>query len=169
MPTRYLIASIMDITTDVFLASLPIYLVMPVETSLETKLKVVGTFALRLTLVALATVSCVFWQDSLHSKSLDTARASALALQEAQLWWSIIVCMAIRLMKLIKLFNTGSGMGSNFTASPIQGGIGIDCYGVTHNTSSSTRKNFKLPVSGTPLDIELAECASQKSTVGLCS
>lgn len=162
MPTHYMVSFILDMTTDVFLALLPSYLIMPVQTDLKRKLKFSGVFAVRLTLVALATISFVFWQDTLHSRNPEAARAIALAIQAAQLWCSIILCMAIRLIKLIRCFNTNNGMGLGFIKPIVQGGRELDTNTSTRNGSPGTERGAKT--SATTWDGGAGYCASQKST-----
>jgi hypothetical protein len=166
IPTRYLVVFILDITTDLFLVLLPSYLIMPVQMKRKKKLKFAGIFALRLTLVAPATMSFVFWQDTLHSRNLETVRANALAIQAAQLWFSIILCMATRLIKLIRCFNTYSGMGPGFPEPSDQGGCELDTATSTRNGSSSMPEI--VWESGLQRCTQEKDSESQKSTAALC-
>jgi len=171
MSTRYTFVFVLDVITDAFLALLPSYLIMPVGLKRMKKLKVAGVFAVRLTLVALAIVSFVYWQDKLQSRNLETARANALAIKAVQLWFSIIFCMAIRLIKLIECFNTNSGMGLGFAGLSDRGGCELDTHTSTRNWSSSTERDAQTPVKAGVSELEWCtreqDDTSQKSTVAL--
>jgi hypothetical protein len=171
--TRYLFLYVTDATTDIYLALLPVYLIMQVQISWSKKLRVVIILALRCTPIVPASLFFFKWQGLLHSDNPGTAQADAVALQEAQLWWSMFIGMVIRLRELIKRFNTNSGMNSGVIQPSVRDACELDRDKSTQKTSSSTRQSVETPMFESSSDIELQgfdgehDCASQKSTTEL--
>ncbi|KAJ4319062.1 hypothetical protein N0V94_004114 [Neodidymelliopsis sp. IMI 364377] len=88
------------------------------------KLQVLGVFAARLPLVALAGLSLKHWKDALHSTDPGTARTTALVFQQCQLCLSLISATIPCLRSFIQSFDTGSGVKAGFGYSSNSGAYG---------------------------------------------
>jgi hypothetical protein len=108
--TRYLIVTITDALTDIFLTVTPAYLCRRLNMKLRAKLQVLGIFALRLPLIMLSVLFFKYWKHSLNNANPGIARTIPLACQQCQLCISIIVGTIPSLKAFLQSFDTGSGV-----------------------------------------------------------
>lgn len=109
-----MIVVVTDGITDLVLATLPAYLCRHLQMKFLFKLQVLGIFALRLPLLALAGLFLKHWTSSLDEIDLGIARTTALIFQQTQLCVSLIAGTIPCLRSFIQSFDTGSGMKAGF-------------------------------------------------------
>jgi hypothetical protein len=122
--TRYMLVIITDGMTDLILAFVPAYLCRKLQMNIVFKLQVLGVFALRLPLIALAGLFYKTWRSSLHSQNPGVDRTIALAYQQSQLCFSLIAATIPCLKSFIQSFDTGSGQKAGFGTSSTSGAYG---------------------------------------------
>ncbi|KAJ4986526.1 hypothetical protein SVAN01_07962 [Stagonosporopsis vannaccii] len=122
--TRYLFVLVTDCITDAMLAFIPTYLCRHLQMNMLLKLQVLGIFALRLPLLALASLFYKCWTSSLHSDNPGVDRSKALAYQQSQLCFSLISATIPCLKSFIQSFDTGSGQKAGFGYSSNSGAYG---------------------------------------------
>jgi hypothetical protein len=98
------------------------------------KLQVLGVFALRLPLLALAGLFYTAWKSSLHSDNAGVERTTALVYQQSQLCYSLISATIPCLKTFIQSFDTGSGQKAGFGNSSNSGAYG-HMSSVHHSTA----------------------------------
>lgn len=144
--TRYLFVLITDCITDAILAFIPTYLCRHLQMNMLFKLQVLGIFALRLPLLALAALFFNTWRSSLHSDDPGVHRTKALAYQQSQLCFSLISATIPCLKSFIQSFDTGSGQKAGFGYSSNSGAYG-HISTVHHSTVRAEDNNESYPMS----------------------
>ena len=122
--TRYMFVVATDALTDLVLAFIPTYLCYRLQMDFLVKLQVLGIFAIRLPLLALAILFYRAWKNSLFSDNPGVERTVALACQQSQLCFSLIVATIPCLKAFIQSFDTGSGQKAGFGYSSNSGAYG---------------------------------------------
>lgn len=147
--TRYMIVVVTDAITDLVLAVVPAYLCRHLQMNFLFKLQVLGIFALRLPLLALASLFLKYWKTSLNGDNIGVARTTALVFQQSQLCVSLIAGTIPCLKSFIQSFDTGSGVKAGFGQSTNSSG-----YGRRSNVqySSNGRTNNGDSYQMSPLD-----------------
>lgn len=149
--TRYLFVVVTDCITDAILAFIPTYLCRRLQMNLYFKMQVLGVFAFRLPLVALAGLFYSSWTSSLQSENPGVARTTALTYQQWQLCLSLIAATIPCIKSFIQSFDTGSGQKAGFGYSSSSGAYGymssvhhsaaqVDEYGESYRLSRIERK-----------------------------
>lgn len=121
---RYIFVVITDGITDLILAFIPTYLCRRLQMNVLFKLQVLGVFASRLPLLALAGLFYKFWKTSLRSDNPGVERTTALVYQQSQLCFSLIAATIPCLKSFIRSFDTGSGQKAGFGNSSNSGAYG---------------------------------------------
>lgn len=107
--------------TDLALAFVPTYLWRHLQMIMLFKLQVLGIFALRLPLLALAGRFYRAWSNSMHSDDPGVDRTTSLVYQQCQLCCSLIAATIPCLKSFIQSFDTGSGQKAGFGYSSNSG------------------------------------------------
>ncbi|KAH6638746.1 hypothetical protein C7974DRAFT_421421 [Boeremia exigua] len=122
--TRYLFVVVTDGITDFVLAFVPTYLCRHLQMNMYFKLQVLGIFALRLPLLALAGLFYRTWTSSLQSDDPGVSRTLALVYLQTELCCSLIAATIPCLKSFIQSFDTGSGQKAGFGYSSNSGAYG---------------------------------------------
>ena len=120
--TRYMGVVVTDAITDLVLAVDRAYLCRRLQMSSMFKLQVLGIFALRLPLLALAGCFFKYWSTSMNNDNVGVARTTALVFQQSQLCVSLIAGTIPCLGSSIQSFDTGSGVKAGFGHSTYSSG-----------------------------------------------
>lgn len=133
LQARYLFVVITDAMTDLVLSFIPTYLCRHLQMDMNFKLQVLGIFALRLPVLALAGLFFKAWVDSTHSNNYGVDRTTSLIYQQCQLCCSLIAATVPCLKSFIQSFDTGSGQKAGFGSSSRSGTYG-HMSSVRHST-----------------------------------
>ena len=178
--TRYMIVVVTDGITDLVLAVLPAYLCRRLQMNFIFKLQVLGIFALRLPLLALAGLFFKFWKSSLDSNDMNVTRTTALIFQQTQLCVSLIAGTIPCLRSFIQSFDTGSGVKAGFGHTNSSGysrhsGVHHSSSTRNHNDESYQMSSLNQRIKDRPVirvkvdDDETIRVDRRSSTMRLCA
>lgn len=143
---RYMVVIVTDVITDLVLAVIPAYLCRHLQMNFIFKLQVLGIFALRLPLLALASLFLKYWKTSLNSDNISVARTTALVFQQSQLCVSLIAGTIPCLKSFLQSFDTGSGVKAGLGQSINSSGYGHHSN-IYHSSSAPTNNGESYQMS----------------------
>ena len=144
--TSYMVVVITDAITDLVLAVVPAYLCRHLQMNFMFKLQVLGIFALRLPLLALAGSFFKHWRTSLNSDNISVTRTTALVFQQSQLCVSLIAGTVPCLGSFVRSFDTGSGVKAGIGHSTNSNDYG-HCSNIHYSSSALTNNSESYQMS----------------------